>query len=80
MANRQSGGKPVLILNNEAVEMNRNEAIVWCRKRGFRANWPNSTKHIAPEGWRWVVGCYPYQSAVYKLVNANHDEIFKVDL
>jgi len=60
--------------------MNRDEAIYWCKLLGLRANWPNSTKRIAPDGWRWVVSNRPYQIPCYKLINAEHEEINEEDL
>ena len=60
--------------------MNRNDAIYWCKSFGFDKHWPNNTKCIKPEGWRWVVSHLPYQDYTFKLVNANHEEVNKNDV
>ena len=61
--------------------MNRQQAIEWCRLKGYNDAWVNSTKHEAPDGWRWVIHPAPYDHTEYYLLNnAGTERIKQVDI
>lgn len=55
--------------------MSREDALIWLMYITVSGDiWPKTTRHPAPDGWRWVVLNLPYQPEQINLVSVKSTE------